>query len=194
MGIILASNSPRRLELLSTLGLEFSTRGSVALDEAAVLADIHGDLEQRLERLAELKGGGVSLESPNDIVISADTVVVLDGEVFGKPADADEARKILTRLSGRSHVVHTSVCVQRAVDGLVHLGTHKTKVTFHDLDAGTIDRYVEREQPFGMAGAYAIQRLGALLVSQIEGDYGNVVGLPLGLTAELLGKFGVEVL
>lgn len=194
MGIILASNSPRRRELLSTLGLEFSARSSVALDESAVLADTKGDLDQRLERLAQLKGTEVSKESPNDIVISADTVVVLGGEVFGKPADVEDARKMLGRLGGQTHQVFTAVCVQRAVDGMLHLGTNKTKVTFRSLSQDTINLYIDREQPFGMAGSYAIQRLGVLLVSKIEGDYANVVGLPLGLTAELLAKFGINVL
>ena len=194
MGIILASNSPRRGELLSSLGLEFSTTSSAELDEAAVLAGNFQELEQRLEQLAELKGAGVSQDSPNGIVISADTVVVLNGEVFGKPADLIEARKMLRRLAGRSHEVWTAVCVQRRVDGLVQLGLDKTTVTFRSLDHDIINRYIEREQPFEMAGSYAIQRLGALLVSKIEGDYSNVVGLPLGLTADMLEKFGINIL
>lgn len=194
MRLILASNSPRRKELLATLGLEFSVLASAALDEARVLAELHGDLEQRLARLAQLKGAEVARGCPADTVLSADTVVLAQQEVLGKPRDATEAQAMLARLSGRAHTVLTAVCVQREVDGLLQSGVEATRVSFNLLEADAIARYVERAQPFDYAGSYAIQGLGALLVRKIDGDYSNVVGLPLGLTARLLEEAGVRVL
>jgi septum formation protein len=121
-------------------------------------------------------------------------VVLAEQEVLGKPRDAAEAQAMLSRLSGRTHTVLTAVCVRREMDGLVQAGVESTRVSFNLLDAETIARYVERVQPFDYAGSYAIQGLGALLVRKIDGDYTNVVGLPLGLTARLLEEAGVRVL
>jgi septum formation protein len=194
MRLILASNSPRRRELLTSLGLQFSVQTDAALDESRVLAQLHGDLEQRLTRLAQLKGAEIARGCPADTVLSADTVVLAEQEVLGKPRDNAEAQAMLSRLSGRTHTVLTAVCVQREMDGLVQSGVESTRVSFNLLDAETIARYVERAQPFDFAGSYAIQGLGALLVRKIDGDYSNVVGLPLGLTTRLLAEAGMRVL
>jgi septum formation protein len=194
MGLILASASPRRKELLAQLGLEFSVLPSVELDEARVLRDLHGDLSLRLRRLAQLKGGEIARQSPTECVISADTVVVLDGVVLGKPRDHAHAFEMLTRLSGRTHEVITAVAVQWVLTDYLRSDTETTQVTFDRLDPGTIQRYLEAAQPFDMAGSYGIQGLGALLVAAVHGCYSNVVGLPLRLTARLLEGAGMAVL
>ena len=194
MGLILASSSPRRKELLTTLGVDFRVMPAAELDEGAVLAEAQGELGERLEQLAQLKGEAVARESPADVVISADTVVEAGGEVLGKPRDVEEARAMLTRLAGRTHRVYTAVAVQQQAKQFLATGCEVTEVTFDLLDGETISRYVARAQPFDKAGAYAIQGLGALLVRRIKGDYPNVVGLPLRLTARLLTAAGVQVL
>jgi len=194
MGIILASQSPRRRELLTTLGLEFTVASGAELDEARVLDEATGDLVEKLKHLAALKGEAIAREHPEDVVISADTVVEIDGDLLGKPADVIEAKAMLTRLSGRAHRVHTAVAVRHESGGFFQAGVETTRVTFDLLDSETIARYIARAEPFDKAGAYAIQGLGALLVRRIEGDYSNVVGLPLPLTARLLTAAGVVVL
>ena len=194
MSLILASSSPRRKSLLATLGLEFAVLPGAELDEAGILATADGGLLERIEYLARLKGEGVAKESAEAIVISADTVVEIDGDALGKPVDVDEARAMLTRLSGRAHYVHSGVAVQCIQTGFSQTGVESTRVTFALLDGETINNYIARAQPFDKAGAYAIQGLGALLVRRIEGDYSNVVGLPLPLTARLLTAAGMRVL
>jgi septum formation protein len=194
MTLILASASPRRKSLLATLGLEFAVLPGTELDEAGILGAADGGLHDRIEHLARLKGEPVAIEAPESIVISADTVVEIDGDILGKPRDVDDAREMLTRLSGRAHHVHTGVAVQCSRTGFRQSGVESTRVTFALLDSETINSYIARAEPFDKAGAYAIQGLGALLVRRIEGDYSNVVGLPLPLTARLLTAAGVRVL
>lgn len=194
MDLILASKSPRREQLLATLGLTFEVMSGAELDEAGVLEQAGGGLEQRLRELAVLKGESVTAGHPSAVVLSADTVVVINDEILVKPRDVDDARQMLTRLSGRAHQVHTAVAVQVRDAGLNLSGMETTRVTFDLVDAHTIDRYIARAAPFDKAGAYAIQGLGALLVRRIEGDYSNVVGLPLRLTARLLTAAGMVVL
>jgi len=192
--VLLASGSPRRRELLTTLGVHFQVVPSAAIDESRILGELQGPLPTRLTRLAQLKGDTVAQTHPEAVVISADTVVELDEALLGKPVDVVDAREMLSRLSGRTHNVHTAVVVQRAAEGFSVNGVETTAVTFNQLDGGTIDSYIARDEPYDKAGAYAIQGIGALLVSRINGDYTNVVGLPLGLTARLLSKAGVPVL
>jgi septum formation protein len=194
MQLILASTSPRRRELLATLGLEFSVVGSAPLDEAAELNNGSGELTRRLARLARLKGAAAAEQHPQAVVLSADTVVEIDGVLLGKPRDVNDAKSMLTRLSGREHRVHTGVAVQRYSDEMVCSDCETTGVYFTELSEPTITRYVELARPLDKAGAYAIQGLGAVLVKRIEGDYSNVVGLPLPLTARLLGTAGIAVL
>jgi len=192
--LILASSSPRRRELLATLGVEFITEPGADLAEAELLARLDGDLEERLGQLALLKGDAAASSSPASLVLSADTAVVVGEDVLGKPANLAEAVEMLRRLSGRVHLVITAVAVQQREARLEHVAVETTRVAFHRLDDDTIRRYVQREQPYDKAGAYAIQGLGALLVSRIEGDYSNVVGLPLGATARLLQGAGLRIL
>jgi len=194
MALILASQSPRREQLLLTLGLDFTITGSAEVDEARILRETTGDLKDRLKHLALLKGQDAAAAHPDDIVLSADTVVVINDEVLGKPRDVEDARQMLSRLSGRAHHVYTGVAVQRPATGYRETGVESTRVTFNLVDSATIDRYIARAQPFDKAGSYAIQGLGSLLVRKIEGDYSNVVGLPLPLTARLLTGAGMVVL
>jgi septum formation protein len=208
--LILASASPRRAELLKALRYPFKVIPGPALDEHAVLSEGHGSLPERLQELARRKGDVVSRNYPDELVLSADTVVVLPGEidlehaeeqeysytatVLNKPRDADEARTMLRSLSGRMHHVISAVCLQREDEGLCERGWEVTQVYFNALSDWQIDSYIRDEEPFDKAGGYAIQGLGALLVSRIEGDYTNVVGLPLGLTARLLELGGIRTL
>lgn len=192
--LILASTSPRRRELLATLGVPFTVVAGEKVDEAGLLAAHNGSLEERLLALAKRKGEHVAQAHPAAAVLSADTVVVIDGAALGKPVDAAEAREMLCRLSGRMHEVYTAVAVQHAQLHYTASGCEITRVHFSELSSGRIARYIEREQPYDKAGAYAIQGIGALLVARIEGDYSNVVGLPLGLTARLLERAGIDVL
>jgi septum formation protein len=193
MGLILASNSPRRRHLLDGLGLEFSVLPSVELDEARVLRDLRGDLELRLRRLAQLKGGEVARTSPTDCVISADTVVVIDDEVLGKPKDRPHAIEMIERLSGRTHRVITAVAVQWVLCDFLRSEVESTEVTFKQLDRASIEKYVDTAEPYDKAGGYGIQAEGAELVDNVSGDYNNVVGLPLDLTVRLLEAAGVMV-
>jgi septum formation protein len=194
MQLILASQSPRRAALLGSLGLSFTQSPAPGLDEARLLAAAHGTVQERLIRLAQAKGRPVAEEYPEALVLSADTEVVLDGAFLGKPADGFAAQDMLQRLAGRQHEVCTAVALT-SLEGDVDLAACElTRVYFGVLSAAQIDRYIERAEPFDYAGGYAIQGLGALLVERIEGDYSNVVGLPLRLTARLLEQAGLGVL
>jgi septum formation protein len=208
--LILASTSPRRDELLSTLRVEYDVSAGPPLNEHEILSDSTGSLPERLQELARLKGINIARHNPDALVLSADTVVVLPGEidleaaeqsefkytasVLNKPRGREDAAGMLRSLSGRMHHVMTAVCLQRDDDGYLERGWEVTQVYFNPLSEDLIERYIELERPFDKAGAYAIQGVGALLVSRIEGDYTNVVGLPLGLTARLLEQAGVRVL
>lgn len=194
MGLILASASPRRKALLETLGLSFSIVNGPEVDEAQVLQAAAGDLPARLMHLAQIKGAPVAQQYAQDVVLSADTVVVLDNQVLGKPRDAAEAQQMLSQLAGRSHEVLTAVCVQCAAQHSSFRDCAATTVTFEPLQLAAITRYIELTHPYDYAGGYAIQGLGAVLVSRINGDYNNVVGLPLGMTASLLAQAGYHVL
>jgi septum formation protein len=194
MPLVLASRSPRRTELLGSLGLSFTCHSGQALDEAGLLAAAPGSIPERLIRLARAKGAPVAAEFPTVHVLSADTEVVLDGAFLGKPADRLAAVEMLQRLAGRMHEVFTAVALQCPETGLDLAACECTRVYFGVLSQAQIEHYVERAQPFDYAGGYAIQGLGALLVERIEGDYSNVVGLPLRLTAQLLHGAGYDIL
>ena len=182
--IVLASASPRRRQLLGLLGLVFDVApGDV--DETWRNGEAPAS---HAERLAREKA--VLRARPGAIAIGADTIVVIDGAILGKPADAAEARAMLRRLSGREHEVFTAVAVAlgaRMVSGVV-----RTAVRFRALDDATIAAYVETGEPMDKAGAYGIQGYGAVLVERIEGDYFTVMGLGLGLLVDLLAQVGLR--
>ena len=173
--IILASGSPRRRALLRDMGLDFEAFSPNA-DESRLPDEIP---EKMCERLARIKANAVAISytESNTLVIAADTIVVIDGQVLGKPANRDEARDMLRLLQGRAHEVITGVAL--SYNGEILSDIERTTVYFRPLSESEIDEYVESGECDDKAGAYAIQGKGALLVPRIEGDYFNVVGLPL---------------
>ncbi len=195
--IILASNSPRRKELLSLLGLPFTAQVS-DVDERALEEELLSLLPQeRAAKMAEAKGRAVFIQAPRDsIVIAADTIVVYEGRILHKPVDDADAVSILTRLSGHTHMVYTGMSVlYKKADGtqLVHTGYTGTAVTFRTLTQSEIAAYVATGEPSDKAGAYGIQGKGCFLVEKIEGDYQNVVGLSLKALYMELKENGVDV-
>jgi len=191
--IILASASPRRAALLQQIGLPFRVRAS-ALDEEELAAPAAGETPERLaRRLALAKAHAVATGLTSGLVVGADTIVVADGLLLGKPRDPGEAQAFLLRLAGRSHRVITAVAVVEAGTLRAELGTSATRVMMRAFEAAEAARYVATGEPLDKAGAYGIQGRGALLVAEIQGDYFTVVGLPLALLADLLQRFGVGV-
>jgi septum formation protein len=187
--LVLASSSPRRRELLGRIGLTFDV-DHADVDETPRTGEPPVAL---VERLAAAKARAVVGRRPEATVIGADTVVDVDGEVFGKPIDADDARRMLRVLSGRTHLVHTCVAVL-AEERLRSAGT-TSAVTFVGLSPDVIEWYIGTAEPFDKAGAYALQGLGAVLVAAVEGSVTGVLGLPLDVTVELLagdGRSAVE--
>lgn len=186
--VILASASPRRRELLRMVGIEHDV---IPADVDESLRE--GEAPQAYaERLAREKGAVVAGRYEDAIVISADTIVVIDGRVLGKPRDGGEAADMLRALSGRSHVVHTAVAVTRHGGREVTAGIETAAVTFRRLDDADIATYVETGEPLDKAGAYGIQGYGATIVERVEGDFFAVMGLPLRRLVELLGRAGVR--
>ena len=189
MKIVLASQSPRRRQLLGQMGLEFTTQ-SPEIDEAAFQGRDARDLVQILSReKARWIAGQVD---PETLVIGADTVVVRDGEILGKPKGEEEARAMLASLAGRTHQVCTGGTVCRGDKVLTQV--EETQVTFRPLTDQEIRQYVSTGEPMDKAGSYGIQGYGCLLVEGIRGDYFNVVGLPVCRLGRMLAHFGIEPL
>ena len=187
--VILASGSPRRRELLAALGIDFEARPS-CVEERRGAGETAAEY---VERLAGEKAGAVAGQVSSGYVLGADTTVVADGVLLEKPADEADARRMLTSLSGRWHEVLTGLCLVRAEDGATVSGVETTRVLFHPLSSAEIDWYVGTGEPLDKAGAYGIQDYGALLVDRIEGNYFNVVGLPLNLLYRLARQLGSEI-
>lgn len=198
INIILASNSPRRAQLLQDAGVKFRVFTPAEPVDETLDADLLAQPEEAVKKLAERKAGAavqeVLAQNPVGLgfVIGADTMVVLDGEIFGKPYSADHAREMLRKLSGKTHQVITGVSVwmmllneteENGGDGNVSIGfrtfTESSKVTFKDLTEEDINAYVATGETIDKAGAYGIQGKGAALVEGYEGDYNNIVGLPV---------------
>lgn len=171
--LVLASGSPRRRDLLATLGVPILIVPPDVPEEAAH-AETPSDLAVRL---AKDKAEAVSAHHPEDVVVAADTVVAIGGAVLGKPLDEAEAADMLRRLSGRTHDVVTGVAVQRG--RRVCAGSERTAVTFRPLGEAEIRAYVATEEPHDKAGAYAAQGRGSLFIARVDGCFYNVVGLPL---------------
>ena len=184
MRIILASASPRRVELLRAAGI----------DHDVIVANIDervrpGEAPRAyVQRLAEEKARAVGAQAPGSLVLGADTVVVLAASMLGKPKDAAEAARMLRALSGRSHEVLTGIALLRA--GACISRVAATQVEFAPLSDADIEAYVASGEPMDKAGAYAIQGLASRFVTRIEGSYSNVVGLPVALVWELLAPAG----
>ncbi len=177
MKVLLASGSPQRREILAKLGVEFEVRvsGVEELDR--------GDAAELVVENARRKARAVAAEAEADLILACDTDVVLDGEVLGKPADAAEARAYLERMSGRAHEVLSGLVVLEGDEE--RSGLERTSVVFKQLSEAEKERYVAFGEWQGRSGGYAIQTLGSTLVERLEGSVSNVVGLPVGLLAEL---------
>lgn len=189
--IILASTSPRRKALLEQIGLIFEIEPSNYEENA----DDHSLTSHELARKMSLgKAEAVAARHKNAIVIAADTFGVSDGRILGKPHTTDEARKILAAISGKRHSVITGFSIIDCDTGKTLSRSAETKVYLKCLSQTEIDTYVKSGEPMDKAGAYAIQGRGAVIVEKIEGDYYNVIGLPLNALAEALKEFGVSVL
>ncbi len=186
--IILASASPRRRELLAQAGYSFVIEPA-DVDESVLPPEAP---EAHTQRLAREKALAVGRRVGKGIVLAADTVVVIDGTILGKPADNQDAVRMLTILSGREHRVVTGVAVLDAATGKIDIRNSVTGVWFRPLSQHEIEAYVATGEPMDKAGAYGIQERGALLVERISGCYFNVVGLPISLVAVMLAAFGVE--
>lgn len=190
--IILASSSPRRKELLDQAGIPFTVMPS-SVDESSV--KLSGTPEMMAEQLAHTKAIDIAGRvTSGGIVLGADTIVVCDDEVFGKPVDDDDAFRMLKKLNGREHFVITGISVIIAANGYEKRAHEKTKVMFAALNDREILSYIRTGEPQGKAGAYAVQGKGALLVKGIEGCYSNVVGLPLRKLVDTLNSIGIDVI
>ena len=187
MRLILASASPRRAEILRDAGYHFTILSS-AIDETPFARESPQDL---VLRLAEAKAELAAARAVGPaIVIAADTEVLLDGHIFGKPRSSDDARRMLTKLSGRTHAVLTGVCLIRLPDAERISFVETTLVTFAPLSDEEITRYLATGEPHDKAGAYAIQGYAARYIPRIEGCYFNVVGLPLARLQHSLTELG----
>ena len=181
--LVLASSSPRRADLLRGAGFEFDVHPS-GVPEPMFRG---GDVAEYAESLARAKAASV----PGEVVLGADTVVTLDGDVLGKPADPDEAASMLSRLSGRSHDVITGVALNHV--GVIRWAHATATVTFRPLTHGDIAAYVASGEPMDKAGAYAIQGGAASFVTAVEGDRDTVIGLPVALVRRLLEVSGIDL-
>lgn len=184
--LILASASPRRRELLDQIGLEYRVIAST-VDESAFASPYPADL---VRDLALAKAKQVAAANPGALVLGADTVVVVDGEVLGKPSGPQDAVAMLERLQGREHQVFTGIALVK--DGAQTAQHEMTAVTMRALTRPQIERYVASGEPLDKAGAYAIQGRGAALIDSISGEYTSVVGLPLPKLVRMLEGFGIN--
>ena len=185
--LILASKSPRRSYLLKQAGLEFSVVPS-SIDESAVPLS---SPETYVRVMAEAKAMDISDKYPDNWVIGADTIVLIDGRILGKPGSKSEARAMLNQLSGQAHQVLTGYAICCKIKNRIFSETVTTAVRFKNLTDQEIDWYIHTNEPFDKAGAYAIQGLGTFIVKSIKGSYTNVVGLPVCEVIEFLIKEGV---
>lgn len=189
--LYLASASPRRRELLTLLGLRFE-RLDAPVDETPLPGETPSDYVRRLA-LAKARAGLALLAGRTEVpVLGADTTVVLDGEMLGKPRDRDDGLAMLARLSGREHRVLSGVAMVRGSHEQVRVQI--SRVQFRELDETERAAYWATGEPVDKAGAYGIQGLGAIFVSELHGSHSGVMGLPLCETAELLCAFGVDIL
>ncbi len=181
--LVLASASPRRQELLRAAGIWFTVQPA-DVDETPLAGE---SARECAERLAREKALAVSRTRPEDLILGADTIVAVDETILGKPIDADDAVRMLRLVSGRVHQVITGVCfVEPAAAGQIRTASETTLVTMNEVSDGEIRAYVATGEPMDKAGAYAIQGMASRWIPRIEGDYSNVVGLPVALVYRML--------
>ncbi|HLA95381.1 MAG TPA: Maf family protein [Pyrinomonadaceae bacterium] len=178
--LVLASGSPRRVEIMNSVGWEF-TKAVPDVDESLIDGEAS---DAYVLRLAVSKAEAVAANYPGEIILAADTTVVIGAEIIGKPVDLADARRMIAMLSGNWHEVLTGVAVIR--DGVTKSGLQRTRVKFAELTDAEIDFLVEKGDPLDKAGGYAVQAQAALFIEGIEGDYWNVVGLPISLVYRLV--------
>lgn len=189
MRLLLASGSPRRAELLRAAGIAFDVR--VADVDETVLPGERADVYVR--RLAETKAAAVARLEPSSAVVAADTAVVVDDLILGKPADAADAARMLRLLSGREHQVVTGVCLIPAPGGVEITRLSQSTVAFAALTPDEVDWYVASGEPMDKAGAYAVQGLASRFVTSIAGSYSNVVGLPVAVLYRMCREAGILI-
>lgn len=188
--IILASASPRRKELLQKTGLEFEVEPGNHAEELHPTSDPHALAKSISYRKALV----VAKRHTDALIIAADTFIVFENTILGKPETIAESKKILTTLNGKSHLVITGFTIIDVKSNKATSGSVGTTVYMKSLSPGEIDSYVKSREPLDKAGAYGIQGLGAVIIDRIEGDYTNVVGLPLSALADALKEFDVHIL
>jgi septum formation protein len=181
--LILASSSPRRQEILKQVNLSFQIR-KPEIDESVIHS---ADPVEKVSQLASAKGKVIPIQHEQEIILSADTVVSMNQQIFEKPKNKQEAHEMITALSGGTHDVFTGVMIRSAEREVTF--TEQTQVEFWPLTNELINRYIETEEPYDKAGAYGIQSMGAMFVKQITGDYYNVVGLPVSRVVRELQHF-----
>jgi nucleoside triphosphate pyrophosphatase len=193
--LVLASASPRRQELLRNAGIPFTAHPT----NIPELPQPGEDPRDCAERLAREKAQAALRQHPGKLVLGADTIVVVEGEILGKPGDADDARRMLRLLSGRTHQVTTGVCLaglrtgnQKLETGFEDTRSETTLVTMISISEEDIRSYIATGEPMDKAGAYAIQGIASRWIPRIEGDYFNVVGLPVALVSRMLQEHGFE--
>lgn len=182
--LVLASVSARRRELLTLMGLAFEVAPS-GIEEATREGESPGE---HVLRLAKQKAQALSAHYPDSWIMGADTIVVLDEEILGKPGAATEAREMLRKLSGREHQVYTGFALARKEIDLLEGGVVRSSVFFKNISEEEINRYVRTEEPYDKAGGYALQGRGAFFINKINGSYTNVIGLPLCEVVSLMRR------
>ncbi len=184
--LILASGSPRRAEILTAVGWEFE-KEVADVDET----EFSGEKpEDYVQRLAKTKAETVAANHKDVLVLGADTIVVIENKIVGKPKDYEDARRMLERLSGKWHEVLTGIALVKVLEGNfeTRVNLQRTRVKFAEMTDAEIEFLVEKGEPLDKAGAYAVQAQAALFIEEIAGDYWNVVGLPVSLVYDLLKK------
>ena len=189
MKLILASSSPRRRELLQNMGLELQ----IVPPECEEIMDAAMEAGELVKKLSSEKAHDVEKRTGSgNFIVAADTVVVIDGKILGKPADEAEAAEMLRKLSGRAHTVFTGVALLK--DGTLISDFEQTRVFFGPLSEQKISAYIKSGEPMDKAGAYGAQGLGSVFIEKIDGDFFNVMGLPLCLLAKMFEKMGVSLI
>jgi len=190
MIIILASASPRRAEILRNAGFAFETL-AVEADETVLSNELVSDYVSRLARIkARMAADALAKSAEPRFIVGADTSVLAQGEILGKPVDALDATRMLQMLSGETHEVFTGLAVRRTLEGTESIDVETTRVTFLSLSEKDIEDYVATGEPFGKAGGYGIQGIGGRFISRIEGCYFNVMGLPVSKLWVMLRSMG----
>lgn len=186
--MILASKSPRRREILENIGFNLVVKS----EEIEEISD-EIEILDKIKDIAYKKVEAVAIKNPLEYVVGADTIVEVDGEIIGKPRDKDEARRILEKLSNRSHNVITAFSFINKSKEICIKDVSVTKVYFKSLTADMIEWYIATNEPMDKAGAYGIQEKGAIFVEKIEGDFFTVMGFPVGMFVEELNKLGIRL-